>query len=63
MIESRKIVLDGHDCEGFGLDWHPSESNFLATAAYDKKMCIWNLGKESKETKKPEMTLMNESGV
>ncbi|KAJ8608501.1 hypothetical protein CTAYLR_005753 [Chrysophaeum taylorii] len=34
----------GHDDEGFGLEWNPRETGRLLSAAYDGKICLWDVG-------------------
>lgn len=43
LIDKNKIYLNEHDCEGFGLDWHATKDNLLATGSFDKKACIWDI--------------------
>lgn len=36
-----KIILKGHQNEGYGLEW--STQNLLASGSYDKQVCYWDI--------------------
>lgn len=44
-IVKPELKLLGHEKEGFGLSWHPTEL-LLASGSNDSKVCVWDLTKK-----------------
>ncbi|KAI1498469.1 WD domain-containing protein [Biscogniauxia marginata] len=38
-----QVELDGHDKEGFGLNWNPHAEGSLASGSEDQTVCLWDL--------------------
>ncbi len=63
LVDRNKITLNEHECEGFGLDWHPAKQNYLATGAFDKKACVWDVAGKSSNSIKPIKVFEHGAGV
>lgn len=62
-MDKNKINLQEHECEGFGLDWHPSKENQLISGAFDKKACLWDISGKSSNIIKPVKIFEHSGGV
>ena len=40
-----ELILNGHNKEGFGLDWNLGKKGYIISGSEDNKICVWDINK------------------